>query len=377
MFASRILLGLLVLGFSFAPVVAVPVDPVEEPPKPIAFPDGVLDPARQTAFVTTPKGGIQAIRLEDGKVLWTANEALGQPWLVAGDRLIARGDRIYVLDLKKEGKVRPCEDLLYPKVVAPERCTVAFHLWSPRVTDSTLEAKWYAVASIDRSKGRPFNFEAWTGFNKGAPAGTVKVNMDTGRVDVATDPKPVDVTMGLMPGTVNSPQMPAGLPEKLTAVWQQYQKDQNGRITPLENRLVGVAMLLEKDGAEYRKKVVLNSWDLKTGGAADPIVLTEGKALDIANIALTEDRRHAVVQFGTSALAIYSLADGKRVATEVKGVLTPEEAFVQGKRLYHVLTKVQTGDRLLTAIDLDSGKQSWVHPLKPRNIMPLPPGAGK
>src|ERR1700722_3600552 len=63
---------------------------------PIAFPDGVIDADLRAAFVSSPKGGIQAIRLEDGKVLWTNDEVTAQPWLTAGQRLIARGERIIV-----------------------------------------------------------------------------------------------------------------------------------------------------------------------------------------------------------------------------------------------------------------------------------------
>src|SRR5207248_3285272 len=70
------------------------------PAEPIPFPDGVTDPDRRTAFVSSPKGGIQAIRLEDGKVLWTNDDVAARPWLVAGRRLIARGDRLVVLDLR-------------------------------------------------------------------------------------------------------------------------------------------------------------------------------------------------------------------------------------------------------------------------------------
>src|SRR5262249_39066428 len=134
------------------------------------------------------------------------------------------------------------------------------NLWGPHVSGDTLEARWYAVAAIDRSKGRPFAFEAWTAFNKAAPIGTVKFNLDTGKAEVQADPKPADLTVGLAPeGARAGHQMPAGLPEKLVAVWQQYYKDQNGRITVLDGCLVGVEMILEKAGAEYNKKVVLNS----------------------------------------------------------------------------------------------------------------------
>jgi hypothetical protein len=349
-----------------------------QPVEPIPFADGVLDPELRTTFVSSPKGGVQAIRLEDGKVLWTNDDCAAQPWLAAGDRLIARGDRLVVLDLKNEGKLlRQCDALAYPKVEIPERCTVSFPLWSPRVVGDSLEAKWYAVAAIDRSKGRPFAFQAWTAFNKAAPAGTVKIDLATGKGELQTDPKPADVTEGLIPEAAKPEQRtPAGVPEKLVAVWRQYHKDQNGRIALVGDRLVGVAMVLEPVGQEFTKKVVLNAWDVKTGAAAEPVELVKDKALNIANIMLTADRRHAGVVFSNSALAIYSLTDGKPVAKEVKGVSSPEEAFVEGKRLYYAELSGNRGaetPNVLKALDLESGKVVWERPLKPRSTVPLPP----
>jgi hypothetical protein len=372
---------LLVLGvagvcFLGAPALAkAPREP--KPAEPIPFADGVIDPDLRTAYVSSPKGGIQAVRLEDGKVLWTNDDCPGQPWVVAGRRLVARGERLFVLDLKEGKLLRECDAPAYPRVAVPERCTVSFQLWGPHVAGDTLEAQWYGVANIDRSKGRPFPFEAWTAFNKAAPVGTVKVSLDTGKVALQSDPKPADVTAGLVPGAAKPEQrVPAELPAKLAPMWQQYHKDQNARITVLGDRLVGVSMTLEPMGADFLKKFVLNAWDLKTGEAAAPVELVRDKAINIANVVLTEDRRHAAVVFGTSALAVYSLTDGKPVGAQVKGVHSPEKAFVEGKRLYYS----RLGERgaaqtpsFLHALDLDSGKEAWQLPLKPRSTIPLPP----
>jgi hypothetical protein len=343
--------------------------------EPIPFPDGVTDPQRRTAFVSSPRGGIQAIRLEDGKVLWANDNVAAVPWLVAGRRLIATGGTLIVLDLRDGGKVqRRCNAPSYPRVKIPERCTVSFNLWGPRVRDDVLEAKWYAVALIDRSKGRPFAFQAWTAFNKAAPVGKVKVNLDSGRVEVQTDSEREDVTGEMRPQAANpSQRLPAGLPEKLTTEWQRYHKDQNGRITVLDGRLVGVALILEPVGAEYLKKVVLNSWDRKTGAAAEPVELVKDKALSIANVMLTADRRHAAVQFSTSELSVYSLSNGKAVAKGVKGASSPESAFVDGTRLYSAEPSGTPGGRILRAIDLKSGKVAWEQPLRPVSTIPLPP----
>jgi hypothetical protein len=335
----------------------------------------VTDPEHRTAFVSSPKGGVQAVRLEDGKVLWTNDECTAPAWLAAGDRLIARGDRLFVLDLKHEGKLlRKCDAPDYPKVTVPERCTVSFNLWGPHVAGDALEARWYAAAAIDRSKGRPFPFEAWTAFNKAAPVGSLKVNLETGRAEVQADPKPADITQGLIPDEAKPERRaPAGLPDKLAAVWQQYHKDQNGRVAVVDGRLVGVSLTVEPAGAEFTKKVVLNAWDAQSGAAAEPVELVKGKALDIANVMLTADRRHAAVQFSTSALTICSLADGKVNARDVKGGSSPEDAFVDGKRLYYVEPAVNSGERKLKAIDLESGKAAWDCPLQPRSTIPLPP----
>jgi hypothetical protein len=361
-----------------APQQAAGAAPAKDAPgakgaEPIPFPNGVTDSTQSTAFVSSPKGGVQAIRLEDGKVLWTNDDGQAEPWLVAGERLIARGERIFILDAKDGKRLRQADVVPYPKVEVPEKCLVSFHLWNPRASGDTLEAKWYAGANIDRSKGRPFAFEAWTKFNKSAPAGKVKVNLDSGKVELTPDPKPTDLTMELIPEGAKAGRQPADLPEALAVVWKEYQKDQNGRITLLDGRLVGVSMKLEQVGQEYTKTIFLNTWDIKTGTAAAPVELIKGKALDIANVAVTADHRHAAVQFGTSALTIYSLTTGKVVAKDVKGVPSPESAFVDGKRLYYVAQTGTAGAQALKAIDLESGKAVWDRAVKPRSTVPLPP----
>jgi hypothetical protein len=163
------------------------------------------------------------------------------------------------------------------------------------------------------------------------------------------------------------------LPAKLVAVWRQYHQDQGGRITVVDGRLVGVSLMVEPAGPAYLKKVVLNAWDLKTAAAAEPVELVKDKAPAIANVVLTEDRRHVGVVFSTSALTIYALADGKAVAREVKGVSSPQNAFVGGMRLYSAGPTGKGGGRALRAIDLKSGQPVWERPLQPTSIIPLPP----
>jgi hypothetical protein len=349
-----------------------------KPAEPIPFADGAIDPSLRTVFVSSPKGGIQAIRLEDGNVIWTNDDCQAQPWLVAGTRLIARGERISVLDLKS-GKVQiQCDAPAYPKVAVPDRCTVSFNLWAPRVVGDTLETQWFGVANIDRGKGRPFNFQGWTAFNKEAPSGTARFNLTTGKVTLQPDAKSADVSQGLVP-EASKPErrLPPGLSEKLTAVWQKYHKDHDGRVLVQGERMIGVAMTLEKAGNEYNKKISLQAWDVKTGAELPgPVELIKDKALNIANIVITEDRRHVAVGFSNSALTIYSLTDGKMVARDIKGVSNPARAFVDGKRLYYTQLAGGRGAQTpneLNALDLESHKVVWQRSLKPRSTIPLPP----
>jgi hypothetical protein len=136
--------------------------------------------------------------------------------------------------------------------------------------------------------------------------------------------------------------------------------------------MVGISMTLERQGNEFLKRIALSAWDIKTGAAEKPVELVTDKAINIANIVLTEDRRHAGVVFGTSAVAIYTLESGKRVGIDVKGFIAPERAFVNGKRLFHAK---QSGgpSHDLVAVNLETGKVQWERPLKPRSTKPLPP----
>jgi RNA polymerase sigma factor (sigma-70 family) len=357
--------------------VPLPVDQRQvQQAEPIPFPDGVVDPERRTAFVSSPKGGIQAIRLDDGKVLWSNDTLQAEPWLVLGQRLIARGDRVYVLDTRQEGKtLKKCDAVSFPKVEVP--CKVEFQLWGPRVAGDALEANWYGAAHITPLERRrnPEAFKAWMAFNQKAPVGTVKIDLETGKVELRTDPKPADISQTLRPmAAMEANLQPRDLPAKLADVWKQ----KAGSIARVGTRLVSVALTVEgvAPNPNPSKVVTLQAWDLKTGAAAAPVELVRDRAINIANLYLTKDRRHAAVQFSTSALAIYSLATGKRVGKDAKGISSPESAFIEGTRIYY--TQMVGGGAMQTpqslkALDLESDKVVWERPVKPRDTRPLPP----
>jgi len=70
--------------------------------------DGVADPARKTGFFPNTSGGVDALDLGTGKVLWSSKEA-NRPLVASENRLFAqKGNgnqlRVVALDTAKEGK---------------------------------------------------------------------------------------------------------------------------------------------------------------------------------------------------------------------------------------------------------------------------------
>src|SRR5947208_13252831 len=98
-----LLLGLLAPhpGRAVPPPPAAPDLPVAPGPSgTLALPAGIADPAGRTGFLAGAGGGVDAVDLTTGDVLWQTTEAQ-RPLLVVGDRLYAqagvRRNRLRVL----------------------------------------------------------------------------------------------------------------------------------------------------------------------------------------------------------------------------------------------------------------------------------------
>src|SRR5687768_16853842 len=78
---------------------------------PVVIPGGVADAGGKTGYVANPTGGIDAIDLQSGKLLWATEEA-SRPLVAFGHRLVAQAGRkgransvrVVVLDGKDRGK---------------------------------------------------------------------------------------------------------------------------------------------------------------------------------------------------------------------------------------------------------------------------------
>src|SRR5437879_933266 len=56
--------------------------------RPVALPGGTADPAGKTGFVANATGGIDALNLSDGKLLWKTKDA-SKPLVALDRRLVA------------------------------------------------------------------------------------------------------------------------------------------------------------------------------------------------------------------------------------------------------------------------------------------------
>ena len=110
----RIRLGLLpaVLFFTFQGAPAPARAPAPVGVTPVALPGGgVADPAGKVGFVPNPGGGIDALDLATGHLLWDTREA-PRPLLATADRLFTQAPAgraayqvwVVVLDTTRKGK---------------------------------------------------------------------------------------------------------------------------------------------------------------------------------------------------------------------------------------------------------------------------------
>jgi len=89
-------------------LIALQASAADDAIKPVQIPGGVANATGTVGYLTAPDGGINAVDLEKGTVLWESHEA-GMPLIVMGHRLVALSAgkkmlRTLVLDTRNKGK---------------------------------------------------------------------------------------------------------------------------------------------------------------------------------------------------------------------------------------------------------------------------------
>src|SRR5262245_42536391 len=146
--------ALLVLAFT-APAAAAPANAASA--EPVFLPGGVADAFGKAGFVANDQGGIDAVNLANGKLLWRTTEA-SQPLVVFGDLLLARALvpeqwnvlRVVVLDAARGKKLLESDRVVFPEWVYVDLAHGKTFTSQARIHKGDLLLSWRATEFNDR-----------------------------------------------------------------------------------------------------------------------------------------------------------------------------------------------------------------------------------
>ena len=190
----------LLLAAGISPTHAAPV-PKDDAPSSVPFPGGVADPAAKTAYVTNTAGGIDAIDLGKGDLLWDTKEP-AKPVAVAGKKLVvqvpvagkANEVKVAILDTAAKGKkVSESDAVTFPDWVSVGGGYGRSFASSGRIHDGALLLTWQARAWYAGGARPSREIEERA---RKQDAGIAKVNLESGKVEMLpADKAPAATTL--------------------------------------------------------------------------------------------------------------------------------------------------------------------------------------
>jgi hypothetical protein len=309
---------------------------------PFVLPGGVADPSGRNGFFANPDGGVTAVDLRNGKVLWES-PAAGRPIVVSGERLYASAPlgsgALCVMGLNTTGRGE----------TVFESGSVAI---PPAPAGHPRTLRWTA----DKDQLRL----TWQLPGESTPDGGATIDLRSGHVHV--------------------------LPGHSFALEQKPPVDLARRAVRWQG-VVGDAYkaLVLEDTAEGQR-LVLYAWDAKTGQARDQRELLQGKRL-LVRAAVNDQYlclRDAVPSpdqkadvHGRHAWSIFDAATGELV-TRLPYEPGTQAIAVCGLRAYCLVVGAVRGSvsqsfentRVLKAVELKTGKTVWERPADTRHVNP-------
>lgn len=323
------------------------------------IPGGLADAGGRVGYVSSSSGGIEALDLMTGEVLWSSSEAQ-IPLLLTRDRLYAQAGihrnrmRVIVFDLAHRGEVLlESDSIQFPSwVVTSDSPGHSFHL-DPHLDHDLLSLSWKA-RKWHHSINKPMTVETDKVREQGE--GQVRVDLSTGKV--------FHLAGELSPESVNG-FLPEKDLEKKTVRWQGI----------VHGQFKAVVMEQDAQGQHIR----LLSWD-ETGKSSGPgVELIAGRrlavlpTLDDQVIGIREmmpspDARPIGEDKNRYSWSLFSLETGE-LRARVGFEPSTQGMVVQGNRLLVVqsgslvgmLNQSNISSRNLKAIDLKTGKLLWQH----------------
>jgi hypothetical protein len=334
------------------------------------MPCGLADPAGRTGFFASAIGGIEAVDLKTGELLWESSEAQ-RPLLVTGTRLIAQAGfkrnrlRILVFDLTQNGEcVLESDPVVLPAWVvvadAPGRSFDA--RWRVERNQAVLSweaAAWYAgIEKISPDEQAAARKHA---------AGTARIDLDSGQVELG----PPEATAA-RPGLEVVPEL-----EKKAIRWQ-------GEIGNAR-----AAILLEQTAEQ--QTLILRTWDRATGKEGQAKELAKGKRLlllptldghflCLRDGGLAPDEKNLGRDRTDLFFNLLSVDLGGAVVAKVPYEPGMQLMTVLGTRLYYCVSGNVRGrtdrpmaqTRTLKAYDVAAGKLVWSRAVAGKVVAPPP-----
>jgi outer membrane protein assembly factor BamB len=366
-----LVLSAIALALSVAQAAPVPKD---EAPQSVPFPGGVADTSAKVAYVVNTSGGIDALDLDKGDLLWDTKDP-AKPLAVAGKKLVAQvpvkdkanAIKVVVLDTAAKGKkVSESDAITFPDWVSVGGGYGRSFASRGTVLDGDLLLSWEARSwYAGGARPTPEREKA----ERRQESGVAKVSLEKGKVEMlAADKAPAGA----------GPKVPKDL-ENVAS--QQYWTGSDWQTKAL---VAGtkLAALEVTDAGGGKSVMTLKRWDLTGGKEDEPVKLLEGKSLWPQ---VSSDGRYLFVHQavpkeqlaeGDYAWWVFDLETGKQVAKlPYDGALA--EPVVVGPRLYYMASgqrKLGPGPmvqpRSVKAVDLKTGKVAWEHDIEGVKILP-------
>jgi HEAT repeat protein len=329
-------------------------------PEALAIRGGLVDLGAGVAYLTLPTGGIDAVELASGKVLWTSKVAsrplalLGNRLLAASAETIANSLRLVVLDRSDKGKLLVQSDpVLFPSWASVQERWGRQLTWTWRIHEGHWYVQWKALAWWDQKLETPWDPGRTVSFRE--KMGVTRISLNDGCVHTLPDEV--------------FPRAQDSLPDELHKIvyWRSW------LVPPVIHgkRLYA----LEKKSADGKETIVLHGWDTDTGKSTGTVHLFQG-AVNTVRLAL--DQRHvSIVPKGKSPPAgewIFDLETGRRAFQLRKHRPNTGSRLVAGKRVFGLkvsLGPIRESERRLVrsqnlqVIDPDTGRLLWERRLEP------------
>ena len=329
------------------------------------LPCGVADPGGRTGFLANAHGGVDAVDLATGDLLWDVDGAKW-PALAEDDRLYAwapvhgNGLRVAAFDRMQGGRrLLESEDVVFPDWVSVEEAPGRSFAVRWRLERGRLVLDWEARAWFSGPHATP---QAEADARRHAE-GQARIDLETGKVETAPAVSPAA-----------PPPRPKEL-EKAVVRWQGATGDSQA------------ALVLEE--ADGRQKLSLWLWDADK--VAPPKELLAGKRLlalptiderllCLRDASPSPDQGAAPDDRARYGWSLFFADSGDRLAqapyepgTEGVAVVGQRAFFLVAGQLQGPIDRSFVRPRRLRAFDLRTGKSLWERPVEGKLCSPPAP----